>query len=197
MSNSVDFFYDFGSPTTYLAWTQLPRICAARGASINWKPFLLGGVFKAIGNASPVMIPAKAKFMFRDLERWARHWDVPFTLNPYFPFNTLELMRAAAGVQLHDPSRFDGFNRAIFTSMWVRALDFNKPEVVADTLTQAGFDPAAVKTMAGDERTKAALRANTDEAVARGAFGAPTFFVGDEMYWGQDRLFMVEQALAS
>lgn len=197
MTKTVDFYYDFGSPTAYLAWTQLPRICAAQGAKLVYKPFLLGGVFKATGNASPVTIPAKAKFMFADLARWAKHWGVPLTINPYFPFNTLDFMRAAAGVQLRMPERFEDYNRAVYEGMWVQAKDFSKPAVVAETLAAAGFDPAAVLALAADEGAKAALRANTDEALARGAFGAPTFIVGNELYWGQDRLFMVEQALAA
>jgi len=195
-NKSVDFYYDYGSPTAYLAWTQLPRICAAQGAQLNYKPFLLGGVFKATGNQSPVIIPAKAKWMYQDLQRWARHWGVPFALNPHFPFNTLDLMRAAAGLQLREPQRFDDFNRAIYTAMWVEARNFKQPEVVAQVLANAGFDPAAIAALAADEEVKAALRANTEEAVARGVFGAPTFFVGKDLYWGQDRLFMVEQALA-
>ncbi|WP_205527154.1 2-hydroxychromene-2-carboxylate isomerase [Solimonas sp. K1W22B-7] len=194
---SVDFYYDFGSPTAYLAWTQLARICADKNAQLVYKPFLLGAVFKATGNQSPVMIPAKAKFMFADLKRWAQHWNVPLTLNPHFPFNTLDFMRAAAGVQLHMPERFEEFNRAIYEGMWVQAKDFSKPAVVAEALAAVGFDPAAVLALAADDAAKAALRANTDEALARGAFGAPTFVVDGELYWGQDRLFMVEAALAA
>nr|WP_207765938.1 2-hydroxychromene-2-carboxylate isomerase [Solimonas fluminis] len=193
---TVDFYYDFGSPTAYLAWTQIARICAEKGARLAYKPFLLGAVFKATGNASPVTIPAKARFMFADLERWAKHWDVPLAINPFFPFNSLELMRAAAGIQLREPQRLDDFNRAIYTAMWVDAKDFGKPAVVAEVLAQAGFDPAAVMALAADDQAKAALRAHTDEALARGAFGAPTFVVGQDLYWGQDRLFMVEAALA-
>lgn len=196
MTKSVDFYYDFGSPAAYLAWTQIARICAEQSATLVYKPFLLGAVFKATGNASPVTIPAKAKFMFADLNRWAKHWGVPLTINPFFPFNGLELMRAAAGMQLREPQRFEDFNRAIYTAMWVDAQDFSKPQVVAGVLQRAGFDPAAVMALAASDEAKATLRANTDEALARGAFGAPTFVVGQDLYWGQDRLFMVEQALA-
>lgn len=194
---SVDFYYDYGSPTAYLAWTQLARICTERGAQLSYKPFLLGGVFKATGNQSPVLIPAKAKFMFADLHRWADRWGVPLTVNPHFPFNSMELMRAAVGLQLRQPERLEDFNRAIYTAMWVEALDFKQPSVVAGVLTKAGFDPAAIAALAADDAVKAALRANTDEAIARGAFGAPTFVVGKDLYWGQDRLFMVEEALAA
>jgi 2-hydroxychromene-2-carboxylate isomerase len=197
MNKTVDFYYDYGSPTAYLAWTQLARICAERGATLRYKPFLLGAVFKATGNSSPIMIPAKARFMFADLGRWAAHWRVPLQLNPHFPFNTLELMRAACGVQLHAPARLEDFNRAVYSALWVEARDFSKPEIIAQRLAAAGFDPAELSAWTQADDSKAALRAHTDEAIARGAFGAPTFVVGDQLFWGQDRLFMVEQALAA
>ena len=97
MSKSLEFFFDVGSPTTYLAWTQLPKIAAETGATIIWRPMLLGGVFKATGNQSPVNIPAKARYMLQDLARYARRYGVPMTFNPHFPINTLTLMRGAAG----------------------------------------------------------------------------------------------------
>lgn len=197
MSKSVDFYYDYGSPTAYLAWTQLPRICAAHGAQLNYKPFLLGAVFKATGNASPVMIPAKAKFMFADLQRWAAHWGVPLKFNPHFPINSMELMRAATAVQLHQPERLQEFNRAVFEAMWVNAQHLGQPETVVAVLSAAGFDAAVLAAQAAGDEAKAALRATTDEAIARGAFGAPTFIVGKELFWGQDRLFMVEEALTA
>lgn len=194
---SVDFYYDYGSPTAYLAWTQLARICAERGAQLNYKPFLLGAVFKATGNSSPVTIPAKAKFMFADLQRWAAHWGVPLQFNPNFPINSIELMRAATAVRMHQPQRLEDFNRALFTAMWVQAKNLSQPAVVAEVLLAAGLDPAAIAAQAASEEVKAALRTTAEEAIARGAFGAPTFIVGQELYWGQDRLFMVEKALAA
>ncbi|MDN5938123.1 MAG: 2-hydroxychromene-2-carboxylate isomerase [Salinisphaera sp.] len=197
MSKSVDFYYDYASPTAYLAWTQLARICNEKGATLNYKPFLLGGVFKATGNQSPVAIPAKAKYMFADLSRWATHWGVPLQFNPHFPINSMTLMRAAAGVQLRLLQRLEEFNRAVFHAMWVDAQDLSQPEVVAAVLDAAGFDAAAIAALAGEGEVKAALRATTEEAIAQGAFGAPTFIVDKELYWGQDRLFMVEQALAA
>ena len=197
MSKSVDFYYDYGSPTAYLAFTQIEAICARQGATLNYKPMVLGAVFKATGNSSPVTIPAKAKFMLADLARWARHWGVPLQFNPNFPINTVDLMKAACGVQMRQPERFADFNRAMFQALWVDALNLNLPAVRDEVLSKAGFDPVEIAALMADADVKAASRANTDEAIARGAFGAPTFIVGKQLFWGQDRLFMVEASLAA
>lgn len=197
MTRSVDFFFDVGSPAAYLAWTQLPALCAATGATAVLKPMLLGGVFQATGNASPVSVPAKARYVFTDFQRCARRFGVALQRNPHFPINTLVVMRAAAGVQLTMPERLDAYLRAVFEAIWVKGLNLNDPAVVAEVWAAAGFDPAATLALANDADTKAALRATTEEAVARGVFGAPTLFVGDEMFFGQDRLDFVRDALAA
>ncbi len=197
MTRTVDFYYDYGSPTAYLAWTQLPRICAAHGATLNYRPFVLGAVFKATGNSAPGMVPAKLKYMVGDMARWARKWGVEIGINPFFPVNTVNLMKAAAGVALRMPERLEDFNAACYRAMWVEGLNMADPETIARVLTGAGFDAAAVFALVEDEAAKAALRANTEEAVARGAFGAPTMYLGDQMFFGQDRLEMLEAALAA
>lgn len=194
---SVEFFFDFGSPTTYLAWTQLPRLCAEAGADLVFRPMLLGGVFQATGNASPVTVPAKGRYMLEDMARYARRYGVPMRMNPHFPINTLMLMRGAVGFQLEKPDRFDAYVRAVFEAMWVEPRNLGDPEILAATLMQAGFDPREVLDMAGQQRVKDALKANTEEAVRRGAFGAPTLFVGGQMYFGQDRLDFVREALVA
>jgi len=195
MSKQVEFFFDFGSPTAYLAYTQLPRIARECGADIAWLPMLLGGVFKATGNQSPVMIKAKGAWMFVDLARWARRYGVPLALNPHFPINTLTLMRGAVGMQMREPDRFLGYVDAIYKATWQQSRNLNDPAVVAATLQEAGFDPAAMMALAGDPEVKQRLIATTDEAVQRGVFGAPTLFVGKEMFFGQDRLDFVREAL--
>ncbi|MDH3318448.1 MAG: 2-hydroxychromene-2-carboxylate isomerase [Betaproteobacteria bacterium] len=197
MSKKVEFFFDFGSPATYLAYTQLPKIAAARKAEIVWRPFLLGGVFKAINSASPVSIAPKGRWMFQDLGRWARRYGVPFEMNPGFPVNTLTLMRGAAGLQLKRPQDFPKYVAAMFDAMWVKPRNLNEPAEVGAVLKQAGFDAMEMLALTGEQEVKDRLKANTDEAVARGAFGAPTFFVGQEMFWGQDRLAFVDEALAA
>jgi 2-hydroxychromene-2-carboxylate isomerase len=191
-----EFFFDFGSPTSYLAWTQLPGICAAAGAELVCRPILLGGVFQATGNASPVTVPAKGKYMLDDMARFARRYGVPMKFNPHFPINTLQLMRAAIGVQARLPERFAEFMKAAFDAMWVEPRNMGDPTVVAEVLRRAGFDAKELLELASDPAVKEGLKINTEEAVRRGAFGAPTMFVGNEMFFGQDRLDFVREALA-
>jgi 2-hydroxychromene-2-carboxylate isomerase len=195
-TKSVEFFFDVGSPTTYLAWTQLPAICAQAGATLVYRPTLLGGVFQATGNASPAAVAAKGRYMNDDMARFARRYGVPLATNPHFPINTLTLMRGAAGVQLRMPARFDDYLRGVFHAMWVEPLNLNDPAVAAKALHRAGFDPAEVLALTADAEVKATLRATTEEAVARGVFGAPTMFVDGTMFFGQDRLDFVREALA-
>jgi 2-hydroxychromene-2-carboxylate isomerase len=196
MHKSLEFFFDFGSPTSYLAWTQLPKLAADCGAQLVWKPMLLGGVFKATGNASPVTVPAKGRWMFHDMARWARRYAVPLAMNPHFPINTLTLMRGAVGLQLRRPADFEPYVDTVFRAMWATPCNLGDAEVLAATLQRAGFDAEALLALAGDPEVKARLVANTDEAVARGVFGAPTVFVGEQMFFGQDRLDFVREALA-
>ena len=191
----VEFFFDVGSPASYLAWTQLPGLCESTAAVLVYRPMLLGGVFQATGNASPVTVPAKGRYVFGDLARFARRYGVSLRVNPHFPVNTLVLMRAAAGVQTHAPERLQTFLQAVFKAMWVDGLNVGEAAVASQVLADAGFDPAQVFAWAGEADVKATLRATTDEAVARGAFGAPTMFVNGEMFFGQDRLDFVREAL--
>ncbi|HEY6512119.1 MAG TPA: 2-hydroxychromene-2-carboxylate isomerase [Burkholderiaceae bacterium] len=194
-AKTVEFLFDFGSPTTYLAHTQLPRLAAETGARVDYVPMLLGGVFKATGNQSPVIVPAKGRWMGGDLMRFARRYRVPFTFNPHFPINTLALMRGAVGLQMRQPDRFMPYVETMFRAMWVEPANLGDPAVLAATLGAAGFDAAALQALAGDAEVKAKLIANTEAAVARGVFGAPTCFVGGEMFFGQDRLDFVREAV--
>nr|WP_298166862.1 2-hydroxychromene-2-carboxylate isomerase [uncultured Pseudomonas sp.] len=194
MSKTVEFFFDVGSPSSYLAWTQLPGIAAAAQAQIVWRPMLLGGVFKATGNQSPVAIPSKGRYVLEDFARFAKRYGVPLAFNPYFPINTLTLMRGAAGYL--DSDAFQPYLRAVFEAIWVRQQNLGKPEIIAEVLSAAGLDIAEFERLINDEAVKQRLKDNTEEAVERGVFGAPTFFVGDEMHFGQDRLDFVAEALA-
>ena len=195
MARTVEFYFDVGSATAYLAWTQLPGLAAQTGAHVEYKPMLLGGVFQATANRSPMEIPAKAAFMLEDMLRFARRYQVPFAPNPHFPINTLTLMRIATGVQMRDPSRLSALVDTVFRAIWVDSRDMNDPAVVSEVLQAAGFAPAAMVALAADPEVKDRLKAVTQEAVTRGVFGAPTFFVGGQMYWGQDRLDFVREAL--
>jgi 2-hydroxychromene-2-carboxylate isomerase len=196
MSKSLEFFFDFGSPTSYLASTQLPKLAADCGATLVWRPMLLGGVFKATGNASPVTVPAKGRWMFQDMALWARRYGVELTMNPHFPINTLTLMRGAAGLQMRQPADFERYVEAVYRAMWVTPCNMGDPAVMAEVLQRAGFDVAAFTALVGDAEVKAKLVADTEEAVARGVFGAPTVFVAERMFFGQDRLEFVREALA-
>ena len=195
MTKTVEFLFDVGSPTAYLAWTQLPQICAETGATLVSTPMLLGGVFHATGNASPAAVPAKGRYMTADLTRFAKRYGVPFAHNPNFPINTLLLMRGAVGVQLRLPERFDIYLKAVFSALWVEQKNLNDPAVLMAMLAAAGFEPAAMQALVAEPAVKDALRANTEGAVARGVFGAPTLFVGETMFFGQDRLDFVREAL--
>jgi len=194
MTKTVEFYFDFGSPYSYLAYKALPGIAAAHGAKIVWRPMLLGGVFKATGNHSPVEIPAKGKWMQQDMQRWAARYGAVFRNNPHFPINTLVLMRGAAGMQMRGQD-FDKYVEAIFRAMWENPRNLGEPQELAAVLRQAGFDADAFLALVNDPAVKEQLKKNTEEAVARGVFGAPTFFVGEEMFWGQDRLDFVAAAL--
>lgn len=192
---SLDFYFDFGSPASYLAYTQISTLCADTGAALNWKPMLLGGVFQATGNHSPATIPAKGRYIFQDFARYAGRYGVPLAMNPHFPINTLALMRAAVGLQMRGDPRFADYLRAMFQAIWVDARNMNDPATVAGVLQAAGFDPAAMVALTNEPSVKDRLKAATQEAIDRGVFGAPTFFVDGTMFWGQDRLDFVRDAL--
>ena len=195
MTKTVEFFYDFGSPTVYLAATQLPILANRVGATINWRPILLGGVFKLTGNQSPAVIAAKADYMNDDLQRFAKRYGVPFNWNPYFPINTLALMRGAVAYQ-DDAAVSSTYREAIFTAIWVEERNLNEPDVIGQVLSDAGLDPGELMERIGQQTVKDQLTDNTEQAVNRGVFGAPTFFVGEQMFFGQDRLDFVTEALS-
>lgn len=195
MTKTVEFYFDVGSPAAYLAWTQMPALCAAAGARLEYRPMLLGGVFQATGNQSPMNIPAKAAYMEEDLLRFARRYGVPFRLNPHFPINTLTLMRLAVGLQLREPDRMVPYVDAVYRAIWVDGRNMNDPQVVAGVLGEAGFDAGALLPLASDPEVKERLKSITATAVERGVFGAPSFFIDGQMFWGQDRLDFVKQAL--
>lgn len=191
----IEFFFDFGSPTTYLAHTQMPLLARRTGAEIVYRPMLLGAVFKATGNQSPAAIAAKSNWMDADLKAFARRYGVGYSRNPWFPVNTITLMRGAVAMQRE--GRLAPYADAIFHAMWVEPKNMNDPQIVGSVLAAAGFEPKHLLAAIEHQPVKDELRANTEEAIARGVFGAPTFFVGDRMFFGQDRLDFVEEALGA
>ncbi|GAB6405854.1 2-hydroxychromene-2-carboxylate isomerase [Pseudomonas sp. MHK4] len=196
MSKIVEFYFDLGSPATYLAYTQLPKICEQTDSQLIYVPILLGGVFKATGNASPATIPAKGRYMFIDLDRYAKRYGVPLKINPHFPINTLLLMRAVTGVQLRQPERFAALIDCLFKALWIDGRNLNEPATVGAVLSENGFDPEEILALSADEEVKNALKEATEKAVQRGVFGAPSMFVGDQLFFGQDRLDFVIEALS-
>jgi 2-hydroxychromene-2-carboxylate isomerase len=193
MSRELEFFFDVGSPASYLAWTQVPGLCQRTGATLHYRPMLLGGVFKATGNASPAAVPAKGRYSGQDMQRFARRYGVTLTMNPHFPVNTLVAMRLATAAV--DSDQRDTVLAALFEGLWLQEKNLADVDVLGRALADAGLDPEDWAARAQEQAVKDRLKATTEEAVARGVFGAPTFFVGDEMFFGQDRLDFVEDAL--
>lgn len=193
MSKTIDFYFDFASPASFLGYTQIEGIAERTGAALVWKPMLLGGVFKATGNASPVLIPAKGRWMNDDIMRWAQRHGTSIIYPEGFPLNTLALMRGAVGYQLREgQERFRLYVDLIYRAIWQRQIDLRDAETLAGLLRDNGFDPDAFLLMVAEPEIKQALIAATEAAVERGVFGAPTFFVDGVMHFGQDRMDWVE-----
>jgi 2-hydroxychromene-2-carboxylate isomerase len=198
MVKTLELIFDFGSPNAYLAYKILPEILARTKADLRITPCLLGGIFKATGNASPIVayanIPAKLAYQRLEIRRFVvRHNLTKFRMNPHFPINTLLIMRALIAAQMQgDPTPLIN---AILAGVWEDGLKMDDPDVVAEVLTKAGLNAPALVAATQDQAVKQALIANTDAAVARGVFGIPSFFVGEDMYFGKDKLPEVEAAL--
>ena len=193
MARTLEFYFDYGSPYSYLADTQVEAIAKRTGATLARKPMLLGGVFKSTGNSSPAEQPQKSKWSAFDMPMWARHYGVPFNRNPHFPVNTLALMRGAAAAQID--GSFARYHPAMFKAMWVDGRNLNDIKEVAAALGAAGLDAQKFGQRIQDQDVKDRLKETTEAAVARGVFGAPTMFVDDMMFFGNDRLPFVELAL--
>ncbi|GGF10401.1 DSBA oxidoreductase [Aliidongia dinghuensis] len=195
----AEFFFDFGSPNAYLAHKLLPGIAERTGAEIVYVPILLGGVFKLTNNRSPaeslVGIRNKAAYERLEMTRFIRRHAIPFTMNPHFPVNTLQLMRGAIAAQ--ELGVFERYVDAVFDHMWREPKKMDDPVVVAAALAQSDLPAEALMALAQTQPIKDRLLANTHDAVERGTFGAPTFFVAGEIYFGKDRLDAVEEALGA
>lgn len=193
MVKNIEFHFDFGSPTAYLAFTQLKIIAERNKTVIEYYPILLGGVFKATGNNPPASVPAKGKYMMTDLQRYADKYRVPYERNPFFPVNTLSLMRGAISYQ--DEGDFIKYIEVMFKNMWIEPKNLNDEDVLKKVLIENNFDFDDFVKRITDQNVKNRLISNTENAVKKGAFGAPTIFVGDQMFFGQDRMEFVEEYL--
>lgn len=195
MSKTLEFFYDHSSPYSYLASTQLDALQRRTGAEIVWRPFLLGAVFKATQNMGPAAVPAKLMYLAKDLQDWARAYGLPgVSLPDEWPVSSLKANRLSLVAQ--EEGKLVPFSKSVFRALFVERRDTSSPEVLGALLAELGLDPAACLARAESQPIKDRLRQNTDEAVARGSFGAPTFFIGEDMYVGNDRLHFVEKALS-
>ncbi|MGI9048192.1 MAG: 2-hydroxychromene-2-carboxylate isomerase [Rubrobacteraceae bacterium] len=196
----VEFFYDLVSPYSYLSWGRLSGICEERGAELVLRPMLLGAVHKAVGITAPVEIAVKSRYQIRDIHRWAEYYGLPLDFPEPFPFRSLKTMRAA--VFCAGRGELEAFTREAFRLYWeeggaprgLEESDENGP--IVEVAERIGADPEEVLEGATAPEAKEGLKAATTEALGRGVFGAPSFFVGDEMFWGSDRLHFVEGALA-
>jgi 2-hydroxychromene-2-carboxylate isomerase len=196
----VEFFFDCSSPWTYLAFHRIEDLCAEAGAELVWKPILVGGVFNSVNpsvyeqRAKPV--PAKARYYQKDLQDWARLYGLRIGHPPVFPVNSVKAMRGA--LVADEYGRLPAWARAVFEAYWGRLLDISLDEVLAALVDEVGLDRDDFFARIARPEYKAGLRANTDELIRRGGFGSPTMFVdGDDMYFGNDRLVLVREALAS
>ncbi|HEY7852346.1 MAG TPA: 2-hydroxychromene-2-carboxylate isomerase [Caulobacteraceae bacterium] len=198
-AKTVEFLFDFGSPNAYLSHRVIPAIEARTGARFIYTPVLLGGVFKATGNRSPMEafagIPAKLAYEALETRRFvARHGLANFRLNPHFPVNTLGIMRGAEAAR--DLEVFAPYVEAVFAAMWEQGAKMDDPAVIGEVLAAAGLPARRLMALTQDQAVKDRLMTNTTAAVERGVFGSPSFFVGPELYFGKDRLGVVEAALA-
>jgi 2-hydroxychromene-2-carboxylate isomerase len=197
----VQFHFDFGSPNAYLSHVVIPAIEQRTGARFEYVPILLGGIFKLTNNRSPVQAYAevrnKLEYQKLETDRFIRHHNIrEFTFNPFFPVNTLTLMRGAIAAQRL--GIFKDYVAQMFRNMWAQPKKMDDENVFRAVLVECGFDAERLLELTQDPTVKKELVSNTETSVQRGAFGSPTFFVGDEMYFGKDRLDQVEeQILAS
>jgi 2-hydroxychromene-2-carboxylate isomerase len=195
----VEFFYDLVSPYSYLAYGRVGDMCKEHGAELVLRPMLLGAVHKAVGLRAPIEIKSKGRYQLRDIHRWAEHYGLPMKFPDPFPFRTLKTMRAA--VALEGDGDLEQFTREAFDLYWeeggapkgFEAADEDGP--LREVASRIGRDPEELLEKASSGEAKEALKGATAASVERGVFGAPTFFVGDEMFWGNDRLHFVEAAL--
>lgn len=199
MPKTLEFFYDFASPYSYLASTQVERVADRAGATLRWRPFLLGGVFKESGNVPPFSVAAKGQYMLKDLADWTRHYGLPAIKWPEsFPVPSLKANRLAFIAE--DRGRLVPFTHVVYAAVFGEGLSIDSVETLSRLLAAVGMDAEDALARAEMPENKDRLRKNTEEAVRRGAFGAPTFFVtgegaAEEMFVGNDRLMFVEQAL--
>lgn len=198
MAKTLEFFFDYISPTAYVAQAIVPGVIERTGATLKLRPMFLGGVMQATGNRPPGMVPAKGKYLGLDMARCTRRYNLPYHLNPHFPMMNTRPLTGATIRLADEPDQQMKLFQAAWKLVWGQpgGIDVGDEAQFKAAFASEGLDADALWALGNDPETKAMLRANTEEAVARGAFGAPTFFVGNEMYFGHDRLDYAEEELA-
>ena len=195
-TSPIEFFFDIGSTYSYLAATQMRGLEERTGRKVRWRPFLLGGVFKATNNAPPVSVVARASWLYRDAERWAEDYGVPLKFPSRFPLATLPTERALVVCELEAPDELPAFALALFDAYWSQDRDPTSRDEIAALARSVGLDADRILAGMDSPAVKDHLRKSTEDAIERGAFGAPTFFVDGQMYFGNDRITQMERFLA-
>lgn len=193
MGKKVEFYYDFTSPYTYIASTRIEKICEDNGAPLEWKPFFMGGLFIETGVKAPVDIANKFAYVKRDTHDLARHYGVDFKFPSVFPLHSVKSMRGAFAAA--EKGKLTEYTHEMFRLFWTEGRDLSKDDVLRDAVAGIGIDPDWFIARIGEQEIKDTLRDETSKAAARGVFGAPTIFVGDKMFWGNDRLDYVDDYL--
>ena len=193
MSKKVEFYYDFSSPYTYIASQRIEKICEDNDATLEWKPFLLGGVFNEIGSIPAVQIDNKFRYLRQDFEESARFYGVDFKFPELFPLNSVRSMRGAFAAQ--ERGKLVEYTHEMFRLYWTRGVDLSNPELLGEAVSRIGIDKDWFLVRIAEQEIKDKLRDETNIAIERGVFGAPTMFVDEKMFWGNDRLDFLDRYL--
>lgn len=193
MSKNVEFYYDFSSPYTYIASERIEKVVLDNGGTIEWKPFLLGGVFNEIGSTPAVQIDNKIKYLRQDTQNCAHYYGIPFNYPEVFPLNSVRSMRGAFAAS--EQNKLVEYNHLMFREYFVEGKDLSRPEILGESVAAIGIDPGWFLARIAEQDIKDMLRDETNGAIERGVFGAPTIFVDDKMYWGSDRLDFLDRYL--
>lgn len=195
MAKKVEFYYDFSSPYSYVASTRIEKICDDNGAVLEWKPFLLGGIFNDTGVKPAVEIGNKIAYIRQDVADTAEYYEVDFKFPDVFPLMSVKSMRGAFAAS--EKGKLAEYNHEMFRLYWTEGTDLSKDDVLSGAVAGVGLDPDWFMARIAEQDIKDRLREETSKAAGRGAFGAPTIFIGDKMFWGNDRLDYVDRYLKS
>jgi 2-hydroxychromene-2-carboxylate isomerase len=193
MGKKVEFYYDFSSPYTYIASMRIEKICEDNGAELEWKPFLLGGVFNEIGSTPALQIDNKFSYIKNDTIDSAKHYGVDFKFPEFFPLNSVRSMRGAFAAQ--EKGKLVEYNHEMFRLYWTQGVDLSKAEILGEAVSKIGIDAEWFVNRIAEQEIKDKLRDETNIAIERGVFGAPTMFLNEKMFWGNDRLDFVDDYL--